>query len=392
MNKMEFYFAQLTDIHIGQSLNPTEAAANLKWALAELEAFSPKPEIILATADLVCAGKRSELQEYSALVEGYQIPIYALPANHDLWGESNEDAWLDIIGQLRQGFSINGVHFVLWNETQRDANGGWVAELRKEQREWFESELDMASGKPVIVAQHCPPLSVNGSYHDRWKNSNADELLELLSQHNILAVITGHWHRNSEWQAGGIRVINTGALCGWQWNGTPPHYCFPLRPGYRLFYFDGENLRTFWRDGSYWHTPAPEVQITLVNIGGAHTGGPRPQVRTIDIYADTKLEVATYAVKTEITKVEWSLTQGDWHPMECTFQGLWSEWQAELDPLEFRAIGEQTCIVRAEGANGVIKAYDAVPIRLAERECAPTISSATSAGPEKVFELFYLPR
>jgi 3',5'-cyclic AMP phosphodiesterase CpdA len=85
MNKGTFYSAQLTDIHIGQGLNPTEAAANLAWALAELEAHSPEPEMILATADLVCAGKRSELQEYSALVEGCPIPIYALPANHDLW-------------------------------------------------------------------------------------------------------------------------------------------------------------------------------------------------------------------------------------------------------------------------------------------------------------------
>ena len=37
MNKRAFYFAQLTDIHIGQGLNPTEAAANLAWALAELD-------------------------------------------------------------------------------------------------------------------------------------------------------------------------------------------------------------------------------------------------------------------------------------------------------------------------------------------------------------------
>lgn len=391
MNKKAFYFAQLTDIHIGQGLNPEEAAKNLTWALAELESLSLKPEIILATADLVCAGKRSELQEYSALVKGCQIPIYALPANHDLWGESDDDAWHEIIGPLRQGFSINDVHFLLWNETQRDANGGWVAELRKEQRGWFESELDAASGKPIVVAQHCPPLSANGNYHDRWNQSNADELLEILSQHNILAMLTGHWHRNGEWQAGGVQVINTGALAGWQWNATPPHYCFPLRPGYRLCYFDGENLRTFWRDGSYWNTPAPAVQVTLVSVSGAYTGGPRPQVRTIDVYATAKLEVVAYATDSEITKVEWSLTQGDWRPMTRTFDGLWSEWQAEIDPLEFRAMGEQICIVRAENTRGT-KAYDAVPMRLAERECAPTVSSVASAGAEKVFELFYLPQ
>jgi 3',5'-cyclic AMP phosphodiesterase CpdA len=67
MNKGAFYFAQLTDIHIGQGLNPTEAAANLAWALAELEAYSPEPEMILATADLVCAGKRPSCHSWCSL-------------------------------------------------------------------------------------------------------------------------------------------------------------------------------------------------------------------------------------------------------------------------------------------------------------------------------------
>jgi len=263
--------------------------------------------------------------------------------------------------------------------------------LREEQREWFKSEMETASGNPVIVAQHCPPLPTNGGYHDRWNNSNADELLELFFQNNTLAVITGHWHRNSEWQAGGVRIINTGSLCGWQWNGMPPHYCFPLRPGYRLFHFDGQKLRTFWRDGSYWQTPAPRMQITIVTIGDAHSGGPRPQVRPIDIYSKARLEVVTRAVGTEIASVEWSITQGDWRPMKRTFTGIWSEWQADIDPEEFRAIGEQTCIVRAK-TDRRVEAYDGVPIRLGQRECVPAVPSVAQSGRERVFDIFYLPR
>ncbi len=149
MNSKPFYFAQLTDIHIGEGLNPIEAAANLRWALEELESFPQKPELILATGDLVCAGKRSELQEYSGLVENCSIPIYGLPANHDLWGEPDESAWNEIIGPLRQSLAINDVHFLLWNETQRTANGGWIAELRSEQREWFEKGLKAQEIKDI---------------------------------------------------------------------------------------------------------------------------------------------------------------------------------------------------------------------------------------------------
>jgi len=204
-------------------------------------------------------------------------------------------------------------------------------------------------------------------------------------------MITGHWHRNSQWMARGVPVINTGALCGWQWNGTPPHYCFPVRPGYRLFHFDGQVLRTFWRDGSYWQTPAPGIQVALVTIGNSHTGGPRPQVRSIDVFSRTKLMVTAYARQTEIARVEWSLAQKDWRPMERSFNGIWSEWQWEIEPMDFRCMGEQTCIIRAIGIDGT-QAYDAVPLRLSEKECASTELSVTQSSREYLFELFYLPR
>mgnify|MGYP000141374529 CR=1 FL=1 len=385
-----FYFAQLTDIHVGEGLNPKEAAQNLLWALEELETLSSKPELILVTGDLVCAGKASELREFAELVKGCSLPILALPTNHDLWGEPDESAWEEIIGPLRRSVEVKGVKFLTWNDIQRQPGGGWKAELKEEQREWFEKELKEAEGKPIIVAQHCPPLPVNGNYHDLWRNSNADELLDLLLKYNVLAIVTGHWHRNGEWFAKGVRVINTGALCGWQWTGIPPHYCFPTRPGYRLFHFDGEKLRSFWRDGSYWGTPAPKVQVSLVRIGKAHTGGPRPQVRPVEIFAETKLHVTAYARGGKITKVEWSIERGRWRPMEITFEGVWSEWEAQIDPLKERALGEHILIVRAVDADGN-EAYDALPVRLAERENAPMTSASAQAGREMVFELFYPP-
>ena len=152
MDNNDFYFAQLTDIHVGQGLNPIEAANNLKWALNELESISPKPKLILVTADLVCAGKRTELLEYSELVKGHSIPMYSLPANHDLWGENDDSAWLDIIGPMKQSIIVDDVYFLIWNETQRGANGSWVAEFREEQRDWLIKELNK------VLLENCENL------------------------------------------------------------------------------------------------------------------------------------------------------------------------------------------------------------------------------------------
>ena len=400
-----FYFAQLTDVHIGEGLNPKEAARNMRWALDELEALSPRPELILVTGDLVCAGKGSELREYRELAEGCTIPSLALPTNHDLWGEPDESAWLEIIGPLCQSVEVNGVRFLVWQDIQRDPGGGWAALLTGEQREWLQGELAKSEGRPVVVGQHSPLLPIDGDYRGEWKGSNADELLGLLSQHNVLALLTGHWHVNREWVAKGIKVVNTGALAGWLWNAVPPHYCFPARPGYRLCYVDGEELRTFWREGSYWSVPAPRreigdywckggpaVQVGLVRLGGMHTGGPRPEVSCITLWGRASLEVTAYARDREIEKVEWSIDRGAWRPMRRTFDGLWSEWEAEIDLAVEGDSGEQVCIVRARDMQG-LQAFDAVPFRIAEHEglAGGAGMPAAAAAEGIVFELFGLP-
>jgi 3',5'-cyclic-AMP phosphodiesterase len=385
-----FYIAQLTDIHLGDGLNPKEAKRNLLWALEEITSLSSVPELILVTGDLVCAGRESELREYKELIAKCPLPVYALPANHDLWGEADESAWLENVGPIRQSVDVHGVRILLWNDVQRQSDGSWSAGLEDEQHEWLSGELDGASGAPILIAQHSPILRTGDDYHEYWRASNAPELLALLAKHNVLAMLTGHWHRNAEWTEHGIRIINTGALCGWQYNDTPPHFCFPTRPGYRLLHFDGETLRTFWRDGSYWNMAAPTVQVVARDIDGAYSGGPRPQVRTLEISGRSTLTALAYADEGTVDRVEWSLTRDDWRPMTRTFDGVWSEWTAEINPAEFRTIGEHVCIVRVIMATQD-KAYDAIPVRLAERECAAPMSSAAHTGRETVFELFYRP-
>ena len=62
----EFYFAQITDLHVGgQGFNPQEADCNLQWALEEIGGLRPRPALVLVTADLVCNGTADELRQYS---------------------------------------------------------------------------------------------------------------------------------------------------------------------------------------------------------------------------------------------------------------------------------------------------------------------------------------
>jgi len=392
-------FAQITDIHIGHYFNPQEAASNLRWALREIGQIEPQPACILATADLVSGGTEAELEEYARLAADSPVPIYALPANHDLWGEQDTGAWERLVGPLRCSVDLPGLRVVLVDDVSRRCdqpvhnNEGWGAWLSPEKMAWVDEQLSTAPAAK-LVAQHVPILPIADSFHNAWADSNASEVLDLYRRHNIAALITGHWHRNNEWKVAGVRIINTGALCGWQYDGIPPHHCFPTRPGYRLFAYDNEALRTFWRDGSYWTSPPsfPDPQVTLEWIGPVHTGGPRPQVQPVEVYANCTLVAKAFSVETEIAEVAWSAVRGQWQRATLAYQGLWSEWKVELDMDRLRGMGEQTLWVRATRADGQI-AYDAVPIRLAE--CAASARRAdgvvATALSERLFAPFYGP-
>ncbi len=381
------YFAQLTDIHVGNNnLNGEQAKRNLRNALAELEALRPRPRAVLVTADLVCSGRRGELELYCSLTRGARLDLYAIPANHDLWGEADDAAWSDLLGPRRHVVDMGSARVVMFDEMKRRPEGGWRAEASAEQLAWLDEQLAAPGPLVRLVAFHAPILREGDDYHDNWRGSNADETLDLFRRRGVAAMITGHWHRCGEWTTAGVRTINTGALVGWQWTGMPPYWSFPVRPGYRLFCVEGDALRTFWRELGSQEMRAVE-QVALTHIGDAHTGGPRPQVRPVSVFASVGLRAQTWAGENPVDAVEWSLTRGDWRPMRKTWEGLWTEWEAELEWREARA-GASACAVRAlRGGRPV--AYDAVPIAMSEWHSPPP--AAALPGRETVFELFYTP-
>lgn len=385
------YFAQISDLHVGKyGMNPLEASGNLRWALGEIGGLQPRPAGILATADLVCGGRREELEVYAELAGESETPVYASVANHDRWGEADDAAVLELVGPLRQRVDLGPVTALLWDDTLRVEDGSWPARLGEEQREWLTQELEASRGQAVVVAHHVPMLAIDEEWHDKWRGSNAPEALKLFREYGVLATITGHWHRCGEWSSQGVRVINTGALCGWQYTGIVPHWGFPTLPGYRLFCYEEGELRTFWRDGSYWQGQAPDAQVTIEKIGGVHTGGPRPQVRPPMVAGSVKVTAKAFVRGGRAEAVEWSWRRGEWRGMTRIFDGLWSEWECELDGREMRPWGPYSLAVRLRG-EGRDRAVDAVPVMVAERDAAPFCAEGALPGAEQLWTLFYPP-
>lgn len=414
MKKTDFYFAQLSDIHIGTNPKPDDARLQFQWALSELQSFETTPEILLMTGDLVCNGRRDELEEFKEVIKDCTIPWRALAANHDLWGEKDDSAWKECIGELRSSVVVGEFKFILFNDIT-DSGNGWKVSPTEADYKWLESELESTGNKNIIVAIHNPPSSESHVY-SRWQEKDAEKLLKLLAKYKVTALISGDYHVNEEWEREGVRIINTGALVGMFYNGLGN---FPLKPGYRIFHWDGETLRSFWREGSYWTLPpAPEkkqmycaefelysfckrqnlwwpiplyerIQVSLTHFGNVGTGGPHPIVRPMHIFGKTVIKADAFSQHLDIAKVEWSLDNDHWFPMKQVWKGIWEHYEAEFDPAPLRN-GEYLCKVRATGSDGS-QYYDVVPVIISGPRNAPRIKDAVFAGATQLFNTMLAP-
>ena len=418
-NTDHFVFTQFTDIHIGTSINPAMAASNLTWALSEVETFNPKPEVIICSGDSVCDGTREELVEFKQLMKKTSIPWHALPANHDLWGETSDDVWQEVIGPMRKSVVVGNFKFIMWNDIKR-TDKGWGNILLEEEYIWIEEELIDASKRNLntVIAIH-NPMDLRNNYtthYSRWNNQDTEKLTSLFAKYNVKSVISGDYHVNDCWKINGVTNINSSSLAGFIWNGQDN---FPVKPGYRLFDWDGKNLRTFWRNGSYWNLPGSHekqqrycgpselyhfrkagnmywplmhydrAQLSLNSIGGVWTGGARPIFRKMFVFDKTKLQAQSFSQLLNFTNIYWSINENDWRPMTKVWNGIWEEWEADFDPDEFRG-GEYLLKVMGE-TDSKAKYYDTVPVVICGPRNAPRGTVPVIAGPLEVRQAFRIP-
>jgi 3',5'-cyclic AMP phosphodiesterase CpdA len=79
--------AQLTDTHIrapgALAYRVVDTAAHLRRAVAHLLALRPRPDVVIATGDLVDVGSAEEYRHLRELLSPLPIPVYLIPGNHD---------------------------------------------------------------------------------------------------------------------------------------------------------------------------------------------------------------------------------------------------------------------------------------------------------------------
>jgi len=253
-----FCFAFLTDLHLLQG-GALRSVEGITACLAAVEKLNPRPEFILCGGDLVHSsrdltlpGAESALDFFLQIWKDHtDLPTHWVFGNHDLAGTSNpyvspaDKEYAKGLFQNRLGlprlfysFDYKGWHFVILDDISLQPDHSYIGELFDNELAFLKADLDAHRSTPTIVCSHIPiasnlPLGLllahgmNSSHQPAPKNlvcTNGDAMLADIPGHNIRAIISGHLHFQEALEQSGVRIINSGAVCGNYWKG-PNHGC-----------------------------------------------------------------------------------------------------------------------------------------------------------------------
>ncbi|MGP6158899.1 MAG: phosphodiesterase [Vulcanimicrobiaceae bacterium] len=192
--------AQISDLHIvrkGRLLHHmVNTAKYLRRCIARLNALEPRPDVVLATGDLVDAGKPKEYKRLRKILEELKSPLYVVPGNHDRH-EAFREAFADHrylpAGAAQYVIDAYPVRLIGLDTTRPGETGG---ELDEQRLGWLDERLAEAPDRPTLVFMHHPPFKTGIRQLDAAGLRGAEQLGALVERNpQIERIACGHIHR-----------------------------------------------------------------------------------------------------------------------------------------------------------------------------------------------------
>ncbi|AKM32194.1 hypothetical protein AB870_21835 [Pandoraea faecigallinarum] len=196
---------QITDLHVTRpgalACGRVDTAQALRRAIAAINRWTPRPDAVIATGDLIDTPHSSEYKVLRECLADLDIPLYLVVGNHD-HREGLRQAFPEHVylrtGQAFVQYRVDlGPLTVLALDTQDPPGaGGHLCEARLT---WLDTELRACEGRPTIVAMHHPPFDTGIEFMDGYGLSAQARagFARVISRHShIERVICGHLHRS----------------------------------------------------------------------------------------------------------------------------------------------------------------------------------------------------
>lgn len=199
-------FAQLTDLHVGSATdgalhNGVDPLASLVAAVNRVNDFTPPPDVVVVTGDLVDEGSAAEYAIVRGALDRLDMPYLVIPGNHDERGamrtafsdhpeiaSADEDFLQWVVDD--QAVRLVGLDTVIAGRTE--------GELCARRLDWLRETLAAEPEQPTVVAMHHPPFDTGLWWMDRYGMiAGATQFRSIIEANpQVVRVLCGHQHRN----------------------------------------------------------------------------------------------------------------------------------------------------------------------------------------------------
>lgn len=202
--------AQISDLHLrtdGRMLKgKVDTVAALESTIEHLNALRPRPDLVLATGDLV---NKAHVQDYEVMRREFDridMPVFVIPGNHD-----DRDMMRHHFVDL--GYLPNDGTFLQYTledhplrfiglDTKRVGHDG--GEMCDERLEWLDETLSARPERPTLIFMHHPPFITGIGFMDKTPFVNADKMEQIVRKHSqVEGIVCGHMHRDISVSWGG---------------------------------------------------------------------------------------------------------------------------------------------------------------------------------------------
>ncbi len=187
---------QLSDLHLRTGEDEAQRAARLASAVSRVAELRPTPGAVLLSGDLADEPSPTAYEQVHALVARLDVPVHAIPGNHDDRAMLRERFGPDGPAgeQVRFAVRCGPLRLLGCDSTVPGREGG---ALGADQLHWLARTLAEEPHTPTLLALHHPPLATGVRSMDAIALDGEDSaaLEELLEDHpQVQTIACGHVH------------------------------------------------------------------------------------------------------------------------------------------------------------------------------------------------------
>ena len=212
----------LSDTHLraagSRLFDLVDATAQLRKALAAIEASGISPDGIVFTGDLVDLGEGDAYAELRAIVEPFAARlgtrVFWVMGNHDdragFRSRLLDEHFADPLRPVDRVDELDGLRLVTLDSTVPGRHHG---ELREEQLAWLAGVLATPAPLGTILAMHHPPVPSVLPLAATVELRDQARLADVLRGTDVRAIIAGHLHYSTFATFAGIPVSVASSTC-----------------------------------------------------------------------------------------------------------------------------------------------------------------------------------